>query len=465
MNSTYLSLIFLSFFNLSNYQTQAAPAGRSPPKQVPKWPRPHNASAQRPPALCDLVNGQIQSRSIVSPSTGGAGSGMGRQSVTSKRARSPPSTQSTVPFQPKVTRGEYDYYICTEVDYMPVRTRYDALLVDIHRSLFGHKLGALMGFLQGRPAEPHSHYALHGQNEFVLSLAALDRLYEYLFGEVGWTGSTADRMSELVLKTTNIFDGTMGSLGHYSRHRFDRIQEGFGMLLTEAGVGMADSSAIYRHSYWNGQSNRVELYGAGLHDSFDPRALNLSLRSSLPMDKMIVVPAPMLFLSKVFRCCGLGLQSCKAKASYAHGAFLPCNVDDWRNTTCTDCCDKRRPVDGTFASRSKSIKTDVRCSDVGKWNGTGLYGVPYSQLRQTNCSLFGGLLTAPRQEPYADSSWASCVLTQAPAWVHTRVGGWIHSATSFQVASAPPPPFAPLPAAPPGAPRHLRQGNHHRSGG
>ena len=53
------------------------------------------------------------------------------------------------------------------------------------------------------------------------------------------------------------------------------------MLLTEAGVGMADSSAIYRHSYWNGQSNRVELYGAGLHDSFDPRALNLSLRSSL----------------------------------------------------------------------------------------------------------------------------------------------------------------------------------------
>ena len=85
----------------------------------------------------------------------------------------------------EVTRGEYDYYICTEVDYMPVRTRYDALLVDIHRSFFGHKPGALMGFLQGRPAEPHSHYALHGQNEFVLSLAALDRLYEYLFGEVG----------------------------------------------------------------------------------------------------------------------------------------------------------------------------------------------------------------------------------------------------------------------------------------
>ena len=63
---------------------------------------------------------------------------------------------------------------------------------------------------------------LHAEGTQLMSAAAMRRVFDTVYGTLGWRGSLADRMVDLVRRS--------GS-GRYSSGRFDHIQEGFGRLM------------------------------------------------------------------------------------------------------------------------------------------------------------------------------------------------------------------------------------------
>ena len=327
-----------------------------------------------------------------------------------------------------ITRGEFDHYICTEVDYIPVRAHYDVLLVDMYRRSFGDEPGVLMGLLQGRPAEPNSHLSLHGEGHFVASAATLDHIFDHLFRIVGWRNSTADRMQFLCLRTQVQQDGSRGSLGKFGRHRYDHIQEGFGMLIMESGVRMRDSTSVYRLPYWESHAAgglQLRLFSAGLHDHIGWTAGGLYKKINMPantpvpaMHRVIIAPTPWLYMSQVYRCCGLGVQSCHRHPGPRARTHSPCNVSDWR--TDRDCCRPLEPRQATNVFRAN----ERLCADVQKRVVANSSLITYKyfaplvtiSLQASNCSHLADIFRPLPSKPYEDAPGASCVLTEPPRW-------------------------------------------------
>ena len=141
-----------------------------------------------------------------------------------------------------VTSSRFDYYIFCEDDYIPATDHFEAQLVRMHDATFGRHHGVLAGVLQGQPAEPHSSRALHLETSHIMSARSLAYLFDHIFRVVGWRGSTAEYMLQLVRSARN------GS-GH--SYYGGEIQEGFGLLCASANIQMRDWSRVYRSPYWN----------------------------------------------------------------------------------------------------------------------------------------------------------------------------------------------------------------------
>lgn len=303
------------------------------------------------------------------------------------------------------TRDEFDYYIAVEQDYMPIRAHFETLLVHAHRHVFGDEPGVLFSVLEGRPAEPHSRLAMCGQGQNVLSKAAFERVFDHLYDRIGWRHSTSDRMEHLTVRVDRLADGGHGQHGRLLRHRWDRIQEGFGHLMWESSVRMHDSSSVWRSPYWAGQKNEIIMYTAGLYDK---RTAGFHTHRSLAMDRLILAPAPMLFMSKVVRCCGAGKLSC---------LHSRCVVSDWRRAS--DCCSAKINSPRAHGQGSKlcaNLTAEARAGQTPESiREAALRGVLAPHLHG-NCSHLDTWNYALPLNPYLDAPDAICVLTQPPAW-------------------------------------------------
>lgn len=194
------------------------------------------------------------------------------------------------------TRGRFDYYIFCEDDYVPARSDFVTELVFMYEQAFGappqQQHGVLAGLLQGRPAEPQSKYGLHLETSHIMSAASLEQIYRHTFGTVVWRGSLADRMNYLVR--------AIGRDNHYAG---GAIQEGFGLLLADCGIGMRDWSVTYRSPYWN---HRRVVDWSGAASNFTLPTLGRCERS----EQALFLPTQYYFVSTVTNCCGGSQGSC-----------------------------------------------------------------------------------------------------------------------------------------------------------
>ena len=147
------------------------------------------------------------------------------------------------------TRGRFDFYIMCEDDYAPASPGFDIELVRLHEETFASGApGVLAGILQGRPAEPDSKFALHLETSHIMSDASLQHLYRHTYERIGWNRSMAERM--LGLLDANISADTRTG-PRQRRYYGGGIQEGFGLLMADAGIEMRDWTSRYSSPYWN----------------------------------------------------------------------------------------------------------------------------------------------------------------------------------------------------------------------
>ena len=200
------------------------------------------------------------------------------------------------------TRGRFDFYIFCEDDYAPTMHHFDAALVRMHEATFGDapsERGVLAGLLQGKPAEPESPRALHLETSHIMSARGLAHLFAHTYGAVGWRGSMAERMIHLLRASRNGVDNPYYGGG---------IQEGFGLLCTDAGIEMRDWSRAYRSPYWN---HKFTVDWSGAASNF-----------TLPMTRMLFSPIQLLYSNprRVKSCCAPSQAACK-------GTVRACFVD------------------------------------------------------------------------------------------------------------------------------------------
>lgn len=213
---------------------------------------------------------------------------------------------------------QYAYYIMSEVDYLPVRSHFDSLLVALYEQAFGSGgVGALVGVLQGEPVEGRAMSRLHQHAEGpqIMSAAAMRRVFDFVYAQRRWQKSVSDRMVSLVVAS----GGAKRSSG-----RWDHIQEGFGMLLAESGVPSLDFSAAFRSPYWN--HHEVIDWTGAVAAGGDGAGSTLPV---LPMNRLLFAPVQLLMRDTVRRCCALSFSACKQRKT-------TCIVRNWR--TDDDCC-------------------------------------------------------------------------------------------------------------------------------
>ncbi|KAL1510503.1 hypothetical protein AB1Y20_006807 [Prymnesium parvum] len=209
-----------------------------------------------------------------------------------------------------VHRDRFSYYIYSEVDYIPVHAHFDQFLTTLYNATFHGRPGVLAAVLQGRPIE--DKVAMHLEGSHVMDARSLSHVLHHVYSTVHWASSTADRMVWLVRNR--------GSRGKLAVSRFDHIQEGFGLLMAEAGVEMRDWTSTFRSPYWN-HVELVDWSGAMAH-------------GTLPMDRVLFAPAQWLYVTKVRRCCWHTWETCRHRK-------LTCVVKNWR-ANATDCCTDSR---------------------------------------------------------------------------------------------------------------------------
>ena len=207
-----------------------------------------------------------------------------------------------------VHRTSFDYYVASEVDYVPVHVDFGGILARLYQSTFADRLGFLVGVMQGHPFE-RSKMPAHPQGVHVMSTRTLEQLYEHTYARGGWSGSMTARMLHLVRTKAR-------SSLRLAASPYDFVQVGFGMLLEDAGIEMRDFSSIYRTPYWNHQ-RLLDWTGV------TPGG------QRLPMNQTLFAPVQALFLAHTRRCCGQTWDMCK-KGS------MSCTVADWRIGP--DCC-------------------------------------------------------------------------------------------------------------------------------
>lgn len=170
------------------------------------------------------------------------------------------------------SRGRFDYYIFCEDDYLPVRADFVTELVSSHEKMFpASQPGVLAGIVQGSAVEARSKYSLHLETSHIMSSASLDWLYRHVFKDQGWKHSTTDRMVYLAHGRKG--RGKADKKPAVNSYYFGAIQEGFGMLLEEAGILMRDWSSMYRSPYWN--HKRVLDY-TGITTNYSLRAVAMT---------------------------------------------------------------------------------------------------------------------------------------------------------------------------------------------
>ena len=88
-----------------------------------------------------------------------------------------------------------DFYVMSEVDYVPTRPRWDAALVRLHEQAFGGggAPGALVAVLQGRPVEAKTSLHLHAEGTQIMTARALRQLFRYVYDEKQWGWTAACR--------------------------------------------------------------------------------------------------------------------------------------------------------------------------------------------------------------------------------------------------------------------------------
>ena len=206
-------------------------------------------------------------------------------------------------------RRDFEFYIFSEVDYVPVHAYFAAVVVEMYNVTFSQRTPAVLAaLLQGRPVE--DKLGMHPEGAHVMSALSLEHLFEHVYGvhRPAWNTSMADRMVNLVF--------SKGSRGRFTRSRFDHIQEGFWLLMAEAGIVMKDWASAFRTPYWN-HAEVVDWSGFTEH-------------GTLPMDRVLFAPAQWLYVLRVRRCCYGTWSSCRHKK-------LTCVVRNWR-ANATDCC-------------------------------------------------------------------------------------------------------------------------------
>lgn len=209
----------------------------------------------------------------------------------------------------------FDYFVFCEDDYIPVLDHFDAALVRIYEATFADgRPGVLAGVLQGRPAEPASPRGLHLETSHIMSTRSLQHLFWYIYDSVGWTGSTTERMAYLLRAAGR----------PKNKYVFGAAQEGFGALMTDAGIEMRDWSRAYRSPYWD-HERLIDWSGA---------ASNFSLASSR---HLLFAPVQMQFVTSTWSCCGGSEAACSSACEMPGAQNSPAD----RTSIGEDCCHSR----------------------------------------------------------------------------------------------------------------------------
>ena len=208
------------------------------------------------------------------------------------------------------------FYIFSEVDYVPLLPRFDRVLVEMSDHLFAPpaRRGVLASVLQGGVVDA-DRQPVHLEGSHIMSSAALDALYEHVYGTQRWNRSMSERMLHLVKLR-----------GSRTRGRYDRIQEGFGLLLAEASIELRDYTSAFRTPYWN-HAELIDWTGG-------------SGSGTLPMDRVMFAPAQFIYNRTVRRCCGQTWAACKTPRRAGRSRRPPshvCYVHDWHRNN-SDCC-------------------------------------------------------------------------------------------------------------------------------
>ena len=228
-------------------------------------------------------------------------------------------------------RGRADLWVFCEVDYVPIRGSYDVALAVLLQQTFLGKPGMLAGVLQGQPVEPRSDKQLHAEGAHVMSTKTLELVLHHVYTKQGWGGDTAEYMVSLVHKSRRPRWVRLES-------RYDHIQLGWGLLMTEAGVEMREFASAFRTPYWFCRSQTCAIYdwtgpsnGTGRCSGVGDQLVSCYL----PMDQALFVPLQMLYHHAVTRCCANEESTCSSARSR-------CIVKDWREDP--DCCPMHAPA-------------------------------------------------------------------------------------------------------------------------
>ena len=194
------------------------------------------------------------------------------------------------------------------------------------------------------------------------------------------------------------------------------------MLAVEAGVRVRDSTSLWRMPYWQGQTKggQLRVFTGGL---FDAGSLKKAGPGKPPtpsdgryaMDRVVIAPAPWLYLRKVHRCCGFGQQSCR---------MMRCELADWRSGR--DCCPSLYPRMSGKAEAYPYVKLCwTALTKYSAYNMTGSSG--WIQHLKSNCSHFQGIFRPIPDATFEDAPGASCVLREPPEWLpafrHSKFNG------------------------------------------
>jgi hypothetical protein len=175
-----------------------------------------------------------------------------------------------------MSRGQYDYYVLKEDDYLPVAANFDSALIRLNNAAFGDRPGYLTGITQGVPVEPESPFHLHAEGEGFMSKASFEHILHFLDRHGWWErGSVTDIMIAMKHQKANAEP--------ISSYYFGEIQEAFGYFLAETEAGLLDWVSSYRTPYWD-HHEIVDWSGAA--SGF-----------TVPPDRVLFAPVQALFVN------------------------------------------------------------------------------------------------------------------------------------------------------------------------
>ena len=220
-----------------------------------------------------------------------------------------------------VHRQRFGFYVFSEVDYVPMLHRFDSILIALFRSAFPvvGRPGMLTGIVRGRALDERSSFATHPESSAIMSSAGLERAFHHVFAVAGWKSSVSDYLVHLVrtegslVRTRRNF--TAAKLDGY---RMYHVQEGFGLLMSAAGIPILDWTSAFRSPYWTHRAPVMDYTGGPTN--------------TVPVQRILFAPSQLLFTSQLRRCCHA--KACSEEDTSRKGEA--CHLKDWRKSK--DCC-------------------------------------------------------------------------------------------------------------------------------